>query len=226
MSDQTFDGPRSTTDVLCYRFREQTLQVLLIRRKYDPFQSQWAIPGGFIESEETIREAAARELQEETGLSVEHLRQFRSYGGPDRDPRGPVLTVCYVGLLPPQHASADAASDAEDTTWHDAHNPPPLAFDHDEILSDGNRYLAHQITCSKEAFLLLPEPFSLEQLHAVYEEVLRTTVDRARLSRRFVENELIRSVSENGDDTGEQSMYKLQEERFDRYRRTHMPFSF
>ena len=226
MSEQTFQGPRSTADVLCYRFREQTLEVLLVQRKYDPFQHHWAIPGGFVEPDETIGEAAKRELEEETGLSLEQLRQFQSYGGPDRDPRGPVLTVCYVGLLRPGHASAEAASDAEDTKWHDAHDPPELAFDHERILSDANQDLASRFSSAKDAFLLLPKPFTLDQLHRVYEEVLQSSLDRSTLTKRFVDNELIVPVSESDDLPVREARFELDHERFDHYRRTHMPFSF
>lgn len=226
MNDKTFEGPRSTTDVICYRFRDEALEVLLVQRKYDPFQHQWAIPGGFVEPDETIRESAERELKEETGISVDHLRQFQSYGGPDRDPRGPVLTVCYQGFLRPHHASAEAASDAEDTKWHEAHNPPELAFDHERILTEANRHLASRLTFAKDAFFLLPEPFSLDQLRRVYQGVLRSTIDRTTLSERFVDNGLIVPVSENGDQSERDTTFELHEQRFREYRSTHMPFSF
>lgn len=226
MTDQTFEGPRSTTDVLCYRFREETLEVLLVQRKYDPFQHHWAIPGGFVESDETIRESATRELNEETGISVDHLRQFQSYGGPDRDPRGPVLTVCFLGFLRPRHASAKAASDAEKTQWHEAYNPPDLAFDHERILSEANRRLACRVTYAKDAFFLLPEQFSLDQLRCLYEVVLQSSIERSTLFGRFVENKLIVPVSESGDRSEQETRFTLDHERFREYRRTHMPFSF
>ncbi len=109
-------------------------QVLLIRRKNPPFKDLWALPGGFLEMDETLKESALRELHEETGISDVQLTQVRTFGHPDRDPRGRVITVAYVGIIKSEQQKAVAGSDASEVTWFSTSGLPQLAFDHSEII--------------------------------------------------------------------------------------------
>lgn len=84
-----------TVDAVVFAYHGKELQVLLIQRKNDPFQGKWAIPGGFVEDDEDLDTAAARELEEETGIKVEQIQQFYTFGKPDRDPRGRAISVSY-----------------------------------------------------------------------------------------------------------------------------------
>ena len=113
-------------------------QVLLIRRKRPPFEGEWAIPGGFVEPGESLEAAARRELWEETGLQPIHLEQLRAFGQPGRDPRGWVISIAHLALLDAEEAAflrPRAASDAGDVAWFALQDPPPLAFDHAQILA-------------------------------------------------------------------------------------------
>ena len=119
-------------------------RVLLIRRRNPPFEGRWAIPGGFVEPGETLEAAARRELQEETGLEPRRLEQLRAFGAPGRDPRGWVISIAHLALVDAGEAAAwqpRAASDADDVAWFDLDEPPPLAFDHQEILAHARRSL-------------------------------------------------------------------------------------
>jgi len=107
-------------------------RVLLILRRYPP--EGWAIPGGFVEAEETLEQAVARELQEETGLRLAEARQFHAYSGPGRDPRHPMVSVVFTG-----HAEGDvrAGDDARDAAWFRLDElPEEIAFDHRDVLRD------------------------------------------------------------------------------------------
>lgn len=132
-----FFRPSVTVDVLVLRWHTQRLELLLIQRARDPFAGAWALPGGFIEPDETLMASAQRELQEETGLMLDALHCFGVYGDPGRDPRGRTLTVAYRALLLDDALAAVAADDAQDARWFSADALPELAFDHAQVVQDG-----------------------------------------------------------------------------------------
>lgn len=109
-------------------------KVLLIRRKHDPFAGRWALPGGFVDANERLIDAARRELKEETGLDHADLEQFHTFGDPGRDPRGWTVSVAYLARVDAERLRPKAADDAEEVGWFPLADPPPLAFDHAEIL--------------------------------------------------------------------------------------------
>ncbi|MDE0316233.1 MAG: NUDIX hydrolase [Candidatus Poribacteria bacterium] len=109
-------------------------KVLLIRRKTPPFKHLWALPGGFLEMDETLEESALRELNEETNISDVELTQVGTFGHPDRDPRGRVITIAYVGIINSEQQKAVAGSDAVEVAWFSTLELPQLAFDHSEII--------------------------------------------------------------------------------------------
>ncbi len=130
--------PGVTVDVVVIAWQQGQPQVLLIKRKNAPFKEHWALPGGFVEPYEPLEAAARRELWEETGIEPAHLEQLHTFGDPGRDPRGWTISVVYLALLDPGEADALhpwAGSDAGDVGWFDLVDPPPLAFDHSEILA-------------------------------------------------------------------------------------------
>jgi 8-oxo-dGTP diphosphatase len=133
----TYEYPRPavTADIVLFSRFEDRDYVLLILRKHYPFEGCWALPGGFIEMDETLLESALRELEEETGLKGIALKQFRTYGDPGRDPRHRTITVVFTGRSDnlPEVTGMDDASEAK---WHPVDNIPKLGFDHDIILKD------------------------------------------------------------------------------------------
>ena len=138
----TYDYPRPavTVDVAIIS-DEAEPRVLLIRRKHDPFAGMWALPGGFIEMNEPLEAAARRELYEETGVEAEQLTQLHTFGDPGRDPRGRTISVAYLAIVDAAKLKPRAADDAAEAGWHSLRQPPPLAFDHAEILACARRRL-------------------------------------------------------------------------------------
>ncbi len=130
-----YDWPRPmvTADAAVFAFFDGKPRLLLIQRKREPFQDRWALPGGFVEIEEDLPEAVARELAEETGLTGVPLEQLRTFGKPGRDPRGRTITVAYFGIAGKNPEQVKAADDAANVQWFDIEHLPALAFDHNEI---------------------------------------------------------------------------------------------
>jgi 8-oxo-dGTP diphosphatase len=131
----TYDYPRPavTVDIVVVT-RGARPKVLLIRRMHDPFAGWWAIPGGFVEMDETLEAAARRELKEETGLTVDGLEQLYTFGDPGRDPRGRTIAVAYLTRVHEKRVRPIAGDDAGEVGWFSLQRPPGLAFDHREIL--------------------------------------------------------------------------------------------
>jgi 8-oxo-dGTP diphosphatase len=127
-----------TVDVVLVMRSGERWKVLLVRRKNPPFQGHWALPGGFVEPDERLEAAARRELQEEAGVEPVLLEQLHTFGDPGRDPRGWTISVAYLAILGEAEGLAlqpRAGSDAAEVGWFDLGTPPPLAFDHAEILT-------------------------------------------------------------------------------------------
>jgi len=123
-----------TVDAVVLRKTEDDHELLLIKRKNDPFKGKWALPGGFVDEGEDLPVAAKRELSEETGLKVEQLEQLGAFGKPGRDPRQHTISVAYTGFAE-ENAQVTAADDADDAKWFSLKNLPELAFDHADIVT-------------------------------------------------------------------------------------------
>ena len=130
-----YDHPRPavTVDIVLLHRAKRGARVLLVQRKHKPFKGRWAFPGGFVEENESLEAAAARELREETGLDGMDLEQVGAFGDPGRDPRGHTVSVVFAALLY-EEAEPEPADDAETAEWHSVSNLPELAFDHKAIL--------------------------------------------------------------------------------------------
>ena len=132
-----YPRPAVTVDILVFSGN----QILLIKRKANPFRDRWALPGGFIEMSERLEEAAIRELREETNIDVDHLIQFRTYDTPDRDPRGRTISIAFYTFLTNIPLGHKAGDDAKELQWFPITDLPPLAFDHDKILSEAKQFI-------------------------------------------------------------------------------------
>ena len=123
-----------TVDIVIFTKKDGDLKVLLIKRKNEPFKGKWAFPGGFVNHEEQLEDAAKRELEEETGVKDIQLEQLYTFGDPKRDPRGRIVSVAYIALVDFENVELKASSDASEAQWFSVKKMPELEFDHDEIL--------------------------------------------------------------------------------------------
>lgn len=134
-----YPRPAVTVDAVVFRNPASGTEILLIKRARAPFEGCWALPGGFIDMDETPEEAVIRELREETGISGVEMNQLHTYGAVDRDPRHRTLSVAYIGLLTDESQTASGADDAALAAWFSTEELPELAFDHQQIVQDAIR---------------------------------------------------------------------------------------
>lgn len=170
----TYEYPRPavTVDIIPFAINGDKLRVLLIKRKKPPFQGFWALPGGFLDIDEELFDAAVRELAEETGLTPSKMRQLSTYGRIGRDPRGRTISVAFIAAISPD-AEPRAASDAAYLDWHDPVNPPNMAFDHDKILRDSMDWLCANLNDGEFVAALLggnPSPEKLAKIRRSFSE--------------------------------------------------------
>ncbi len=186
-------GPHLTADVVLFTLREGRLAVLLIERGIPPFMGAFALPGGFVQAEEDLEEAAQRELAEETGIEAVAIEQLATFGKPGRDPRGRTVTVAHLALCPwDRVAHARGGDDAAAARFVDIEDGKPvgvkLAFDHDEIVRVAVERLRGRVTYTTAPFALMPAEFTLADLQATYEAILERPLHR-RAFRERVERE-------------------------------------
>ena len=196
MALEDYPRPSVTADVIIFTLRGNVLQVLLVRRKYPPFEGMWAIPGGFVGISESLEEAALRELEEETGVRDVYLEQLYTFGDPGRDPRGRVITVAYFVLVPAAAISPHAGDDAVAARWWPVAHLPALAFDHAEMLAYALKRLRYKLEYTAVGFELLPEAFTLSELQAAYEIILGEKLDKRNFRRKILRAEVIEETGQ------------------------------
>jgi 8-oxo-dGTP diphosphatase len=194
----TYQYPRAalTVDCVVFGMDEGDLKVLLIQRGLEPYKGKWALPGGFVRVEETLEEAARRELEEETGLKKVFLEQLATFGAVDRDPRERVVSVAYFALVKMALEETRAATDAADARWFPVAKTPPLAFDHRGILDTALARLRGKLRYQPVGFELLPPKFTLPQLQHLYEAVLGEPLDKRNFRKKILSFDLLIPLEE------------------------------
>jgi 8-oxo-dGTP diphosphatase len=175
-----------TVDCVVFGLDEGALKVLLIQRGLEPFKGMWALPGGFVRVEETLEQAARRELEEEAGISKLYLEQLYTFGDLNRDPRERTVSVAYYALVKLSDHRLKAATDARDAAWFAVQAVPRLAFDHSKILDVAVKRLRGKVRYQPIGFELLPPKFTLTQLQRLYETVLERDLDKRNFRKRIL----------------------------------------
>jgi 8-oxo-dGTP diphosphatase len=191
-----FERPSVTVDVVILTVRERRLEVMLIRRRHWPFEDMWAIPGGFVEPNESLEDSARRELREETSVSDVYLEQLYTFGDPGRDPRTRVITVVYYALLRADQLHLRAGDDAADARWFPAYEHPSLAFDHDQILDYTRQRLRSKLEYTTIGFQLLAPAFTLSELQEVYEAILNRPLDKRNFRKKVLSTGILVQIPE------------------------------
>jgi ADP-ribose pyrophosphatase YjhB (NUDIX family) len=195
-----YDYPRPcvTVDTVLVDVARPGLGVLLIRRGGEPFKGCWALPGGFVEEDESLEEAARRELEEETMLRGVPLEQFGAFGDPKRDPRARVISVAYVALVDAQQMSPHPSDDAAAVGWFSCKSLPKLAFDHDAVITVALRHLREAIEHRPLLRHLLPEQFTLTELRRLHESILGRRLEPREFRQRMLRTGLVERAKSAG----------------------------
>jgi 8-oxo-dGTP diphosphatase len=192
-----YPHPAVTTDVVIFTIRQDKLQILLIKRALPPHKNQWALPGGFIQLEESLEEGARRELEEETGVKDVFLEQLYTFGEPERDPRERVITVAFYALVPTEELTIVAGSDATRASWFGMKEIRDLAFDHKKILKMAHERLRAKLDYSTIAFQFMPKAFTLSELQHVYDVIQKKPIDKRNFRKRILSLNVIKETGKN-----------------------------
>ena len=188
--------PAVTVDCVLFGFDDGELRVLLIQRDIDPFKNGWALPGGFVRENETLEQAAIRELEEETGVKNVYLEQLYTYGSLNRDPRERVISIAYYALVKLEDHRIQAATDARNAAWFPVQEAPSLAFDHEQILGDAHHRLKGKVRYEPIGFELLPKLFTLRELQHLYEACLEEPIDKRNFRKKILSMDLLKETNQ------------------------------
>lgn len=182
-----YKNPSLAVDLVVFGYHDNTLSVLLLNRKEEPFKDQWTLPGGFLQMEETLRDTCARILLTKLGMKEVFLEQLYTFDDLSRDPRGRVIAVGYYALINPSKFGIVAGTMANDVKWFDVKQLPVLGFDHQQIFEAALQRLRSKILYYPVGFELLDELFTITELHELYECILQTKLDRRNFRRKILD---------------------------------------
>lgn len=231
-----YEKPAVTVDMLIFTVnpkKQNALELLLIERGGHPFRGKWAIPGGFVEMEESLEEAAARELREETGLSEIYMEQLYTFGDVGRDPRMRVISVAYMALVPKAKLRPVAGDDAARVKWFavrcdgDGHlqlqaedgtsehclSEQDIAFDHGKVIKTALQRLKNKIEYTDLAFELVDEKFTLTQLQMIYEAILGRKLHKPNFRRSIADQVEKTEEMETGNSNRPSYLYRKKDQK-------------
>lgn len=185
-----------TVDVVIFTVVENDLKVLLIQRPVAPYRGLWALPGGFLQSDEPAQASAERVLEEKTGISGVYMEQLYTFDAIDRDPRGRTVSICYFALVPHDRLTPSTGHDIQNPTLTSLKNLPKLAFDHSQIVEYARLRLQSKLEYTNVVFSLLPGLFTFSQLQKIYETILDRPLDKRNFQKKYLSLGLIEQTDQ------------------------------
>jgi 8-oxo-dGTP diphosphatase len=182
-------------DCIIFGFDGVELKILLIKRGFNPEKDNWSLMGGFIQTHESIDQAANRILKELTGIEGVYLEQLYTFGDPNRDPIEHTASVCHFALVDIHKYEAQLNNDYH-AEWFPLKKFPKLIFDHNEMVEMAAKRLRYKAAFHPILFELLPDRFTLPQLQILYENVYNTTIDKRNFSKRVLATGLLIKLAE------------------------------
>ena len=183
-------------DCVIFGFENSSLEILLIKRARNPFEGQWALPGGFIKKEEKVENAANRILHETTGIENIYMEEFGVFDDIDRFPLWRVFTIAHFALISPENYHLSTGVDTKDVKWFRLDQLPKLPFDHELLLKEALSKLQTRVRYRPIGFELLPKKFTLPQLQKLYEVVLDKKLDKRNFRKKLFSMNLLTKTKE------------------------------
>jgi 8-oxo-dGTP diphosphatase len=203
-------------DCIIFGFDGQHLKILLIRRGFEPAKNKWSLMGGFVNSDEGLDAAAHRILKQLTGLEGIYLEQMYAFGETKRDPIERTISICYFALID-IHRYERQLSHEYQAEWFNINEIPSVIFDHGSMVSMAREKLRYRAGLHPVIFELLPEKFTITQLHTLYEEIYATTLDKRNFLRKIMATKLLIKQKDK-DRSGSRKgayYYRLDKKKYD-----------
>ncbi|HII15192.1 MAG TPA: NUDIX hydrolase [Nanoarchaeota archaeon] len=195
---EDYKRPSVAVDIVVFTIMHGRLKVLLIKRGREPFKDLWCLPGGFVRIDESPENAALRELKEETGIKDLYLEQLYTFGKPERDPRGRVISIAYFALVDSTKIKPAVTGEEgiKKIGWFDVDFLPDLAFDHKEIITYALKRLRYKLEYTAVGFELLPDKFTLTDLQKLYETILGEKLDKRNFRKKAMAMGIVEKTRE------------------------------
>jgi 8-oxo-dGTP diphosphatase len=212
-----YPHPAVTVDCIIFGFDGQTLKVMLIQRKSEPFAKMWALPGAFVNEDESLENCAERVLMKECNISGVYLEQLFTFGTPSRDPRERVISVAYMGLVKTADFELIAGNDELQIEWRDIKEVQDLAFDHSQILETAIQRIRGKIRYQPIGFELMNAKFTLPQLQQLYEAILGQSLDRRNFRKKLLSMQILKQLPEKQQNVAHKAAfyYEFDHERYE-----------
>lgn len=205
-----YRNPSLAVDLVVFGYYENSLNVLLLNRKEEPFKNKWTLPGAFLQMQETFQDTCHRILDTKLGMANFYMEQLYSFDDPSRDPRGRVIAVSYYALINPGKFEIVAGNMANDVKWFSVEELPKLGFDHRGIFDTALKRVRSKILYDPVGFQLLDDEFTMPELHHLYETILQITIDRRNFRRKILDSGyLVSTGKREGSQNRPPDLYKF-----------------
>ncbi|HMF73873.1 MAG TPA: NUDIX domain-containing protein [Flavitalea sp.] len=201
-----YDRLLLAVDCIIFGFDGQRIKSLLIQRGFEPGLGQWSLMGGFVNSDESVDDAAKRVLRQLTGLDNIYMEQLHCYSDPGRDPGGRVVSVAYFALISIDNYNNQLLKDHQ-AEWFSFDNFPPLIFDHQKMVMDAKDRLQQKVANHPIGFALLPPKFTLPQLQCLYEAIYESPVDKRNFTRKILSLDILEKLDEKEKTTSKKGAF-------------------
>lgn len=217
-----------TVDAVVFSYYEKELNVLLIKRAFEPFFDTFALAGGFLLENESAEDGVLRKLKEETNVDLDYLEQLCTFSDVDRDPRERIISIAYYGLIDPSKHDLVTNIHAKEVKWFPAYSARyiPLAFDHKKIFEYALERLRNKLQYEPIGFDLLPKYFTMSELWGLYNAILGYELDRRNFNRKILSYGLLNetNLKQEGGLGKPAKLYEFNTEKYDELKKSGINF--